>query len=154
MPRCLLSHDHYMIIMWFTWTNQNQANILQLSTCVNVKLIHVDRSISTKEPIAAQLAILPPLYPWYQVIVINNGGPCCCVSFQTCDVCRVLLIPFVDWFLADLSLFSIWAETHRACDMHGCPFHPCHGGGTNSVHGEMCHWKFNMWWWGTEEPQA
>ena len=65
-----MSHDHVVI-----WTNQNLADVLHLSPCINVKLIHVDRSkrkmlilpdlnmgvCDTKsEPIAAQLAILPP----------------------------------------------------------------------------------------------
>ena len=40
MPRCLLSRDHHVII----WTNQGPADVLRLSPCVNVKLIHVDRS--------------------------------------------------------------------------------------------------------------
>ena len=59
------------------WTNQSQADVLQLFPCVKVKLIHVNRSDrkmsmppnlrtgvrDTKtEPIAAQLASLPPQY--------------------------------------------------------------------------------------------
>ena len=81
-PWHLLSHNHHVIV----WTNQSQADVLQsradvlrLSPCVIVKLNHVDCSTwkmlmpptlntgfhNTKtEPIAAQLAILPPPYLW------------------------------------------------------------------------------------------
>ena len=69
------SRNHHVTV----WTNQSSADLLQLSTCFNVKLIYVDHSDQkvlilvppdmhtgvhdTKtEPIAAQLAILPPPY--------------------------------------------------------------------------------------------
>ena len=76
LPRftsALSSRDHLVTI----WTNQSSADVLRLVTCANVKLIHVDcrdRKISMPpglntevrhsktEPIAAQLAILPPPY--------------------------------------------------------------------------------------------
>ena len=61
------------------WTNRSLADDLRLSPCVDVKLIHVDRSgqemsmppdlktgvsDTETEPIAAQLEILPYPYLW------------------------------------------------------------------------------------------
>ena len=65
---------HHVII----WTNQNQADVLRLSPCVNVKLIHAERSdrkISmppdlnpgVRDTKTRQLAILSPPYLCYNV---------------------------------------------------------------------------------------
>ena len=74
-PQHLLSPDCVVIIR----TKQGLADSLQLSPCVNLKLIHVDGSDrnmlmpldlnigvcdAKTEPITAQFAILPPPYLW------------------------------------------------------------------------------------------
>ena len=79
------SSDHRVII----WTNHSPANVLRLSACVNVKLIHVDRSdrkmsmpqdLNTgvrdteTEPIEAKLAVLPSPYSWINVIASYDGS--------------------------------------------------------------------------------
>ena len=76
LPRRLLSRDHHVII----WTNQSPADSAAI-LCVNVKLIHVDRTDremsmtpdfntgvhDTKtEPTVAQLAILSLLHLWFK----------------------------------------------------------------------------------------
>ena len=96
---CLLNWSHmqwsaiWTSLTWPSWTNQRLADILRLSPCVNVELIHAycsdqmsmppDLNMGVREtktePVTAQLAILPPpylcqncSYPWEAITVSTD----------------------------------------------------------------------------------
>ena len=115
------SRDHHVII----WISQNPADFLRLSPCVNVKLIHVDRSDrkmsmppdlntevhSTKtQPIAAQLATFPPLYLCFYA----RCGMLMSIVYVLSSLCYYFLFHVENcWISRDLLALSKGVLTNR-----------------------------------------